>query len=188
MDLLSMLTGAMTSQSSLNALSQKTGASSDQLSSLLGSALPMLTGALQNNASTQDGAASLLNALTQHTSTASVADQIANADEVDGGKILGHILGGNLNSSISSLANQSGLNISQVTSALGSVAPALLSTISSALSSGSGKKPGFDLSDGLDMNDLMGLLAMGSGATSAAKKGGILGILAKIFGFLTGKK
>ena len=84
MNLLNMLMGSMTSSSSVEALSGKTGTSSSLTSSLVSAALPMLLGALTNNASSESGAQSLLGALTQHTDTSSMADQLANADSEDG--------------------------------------------------------------------------------------------------------
>ena len=151
--LLDSLLGSMTQDDSLSALSGKTGASKDQLTSLLGSALPQLMGGMTTNASTEDGANSLAQALTQHTSTAPVAQQIAEADEVDGGKIIGHILGQNQSNVISQLSGETGLEGSQVSSVLSNIAPALLSGISSANSN----KPKFDLSDGFDYKDIMAL-------------------------------
>ena len=52
MDLLGTLLGGMTSQSSLSSLAGKTGASTDQVSGLLSSALPLLMGQVTSNAST----------------------------------------------------------------------------------------------------------------------------------------
>ena len=76
MDLLSSLLGSMTSSTAVDSISQKSGGSSDQVSSLVSAALPLLLGSMTNNASTEKGASSLLNALSQHTSTAPVEEQI----------------------------------------------------------------------------------------------------------------
>ena len=83
MDLLNMLNNSMTTEDSVAELSRKSGASKGVVSSLISSALPMLLGAMTNNASSESGAQSLLGALTQHTSTESMASQIANADAAD---------------------------------------------------------------------------------------------------------
>ena len=83
----------MTSEDTVNTLSQKTGASSKQVSMLITLALPLLIKYLTKNASSQSGAQSLLGALMQHTNKNSMADQVAQADEEDGKKILQHILG-----------------------------------------------------------------------------------------------
>ncbi|MBO6158467.1 MAG: DUF937 domain-containing protein [Firmicutes bacterium] len=195
--LLESMLGSMTQQSALSALSGKTGASSDQVSSLLGSALPTLMESLTNNASTEEGALSLQNALSQHTSTAPVADQIAQADEVDGGKIIGHILGANQGNVVNSLSSESGLTGNQVSSILSNIAPALLSGVSaaglsSAVQSASTGKPEkssgksyakLDLSDGFDLKDVMGLTSqlLGKKKTSSQNNGtDLLSLLAKL--------
>ena len=130
MNLLDMLTGAMTSQESVDALAGKTGASADQTSSLISAALPLLMGALTNNASSENGAQSLLGALSQHTDTNTMAQQLASADVEDGEKIIEHILGGNSANVIQSLSGQTGMDSSQVSSMLNNMAPAMMSGLS----------------------------------------------------------
>ncbi len=161
MSLLTELVGAMTAQAPVNDLSNKVGGSNSQISSLITAALPLLMQSMTNNASSPAGAASLLGALAQHTNTAPVAEQISNADLIDGGKIIGHILGNNSASVMNSLAAQSGLNTNQVSSVLGSIAPALMSSMSAATlqkpTQKKKKKTGIDLSDGLDLKDIIGI-------------------------------
>ncbi|MBO4494313.1 MAG: DUF937 domain-containing protein [Clostridiales bacterium] len=130
MDLVKMLLSNMTSESSLSALTGKTGGSADQVESALTSAIPSLIGSMTKNASSSDGAKSLLGALSQHKDTNSISSQIENADEVDGGKIIGKIMGGDKDDFISKIAAKSGLNFGQTNSVLSSVAPAILSFIS----------------------------------------------------------
>ena len=171
MDLLNLFTGAMTSQSSVNTLSEKTGASNAQIRKLLILALPLIIKAMTSNASSQNGASSLLSALTQHKNTASLDTQIKEADTEDGAKIIGHILGGNSQSVMNSLASQSGMSTNQVSSVLANIAPALLSGVSAAKDSAvSQQKSGIDLSDGFDMKDLIGIFGAASAKpqTSAA--------------------
>ena len=86
MDLLNMITGLLTSNSSVDALSAKTGTDSSQTKGILSAALPMLFGALTDNASSEAGANSLLGALSQHINTARIEEQISNADAEDGSK------------------------------------------------------------------------------------------------------
>ena len=181
MDFLSMLTSSMTSDDSLSALTQASGASKDQVSSLVSSALPQLMSAMAGNAKSADGAASLMKALSQHTSTASVSDQIKNADAVDGGKILSHLLGGNSNSVLTSLASQNSMSTNQVSSILSLLTPALMSSVSAQTDKK--KKSGFkfDLSDGFDLNDVLGLATMATGTSSSKKSSGILGLIGSLF-------
>lgn len=175
MSLLSILTKSLLSDVALKALTKKTGLSSAKLKKLLPLAVPMLLKALTNNASSQSGLESLLGALTQHTNKRSLPEQIQDADTTDGGKILGHIFGADSHAAFNSLAQQSDLNEQEVSSVLSSIAPALMSGLSAATSSGA--KPGFDLSDGLDLGDVMAIFGGTAPSGAAPSGGGLLGSL-----------
>ncbi|MBR5970376.1 MAG: DUF937 domain-containing protein [Lachnospiraceae bacterium] len=179
MDLLNMLMSTMNSSSARSALAGKTGASTDQISSLIQSALPALLSGMTKNASSPDGAQSLFKALGQHTSTKSMADQITDADEADGAKIIGHILGGSQKDVVGALAKESKMEESQVTKALGSMAPALLSGLSAATNN-AGQK---DDKGGFDLSSLMGMFGGGDDSDSIASSGGGIGsLLGSLFG------
>ena len=172
MSLLETLLQSMTSTSSLNTMSKRTGGNNDQMAALITAALPILLKALTSNASTQSGAASLQEALGQHQEAGSVAEQLEEADEVDGAKILQHILGGNSSSVMNGLSRQSGLSNDQVGSALGALAPVLLSSLSAASNQAPARqrKPAIDLSDGIDASDIMGFMQMMSSAQGGAQQ------------------
>lgn len=140
MNLLNMLTNSMTTDDSVKALSKRSGADGAQLGQLISLALPLLLQGMTNNASSQGGASSLLGALGQHTSTAPMASQIQNADLNDGSAILGHIFGGNLNNVTGQLSQQTGLTNQQVSSALSSMAPGVLSGLSAAAQTAQGQQ------------------------------------------------
>lgn len=171
MDLLSSLLGSMTSSSAVDSISKKSGGSTDQVTSLVSSALPLLLGSMTNNASTEQGATSLLNALSQHTSTASVEDQIKDADEEDGGKIINHILGQNTANVTKSLSKDTGLSTAQVAKILAIVAPVLLTALSGATKSAkkTSKKSAIDLSDGIDAKDILGAASLLMSANNQSK-------------------
>lgn len=172
MSLLETLLTSMTSSSSLDSMSRRTGGSNDQMATLITAALPILLKALTSNASTQSGAASLQEALSQHQETGSVAEQFAAADTADGAKILQHILGGNSSSVMSGLSRQSGLSNDQVGSALSTLAPVLLSSLSAANNQApvQRQRPAIDLSDGIDASDIMGFMQMMSSAQGGAQQ------------------
>jgi hypothetical protein len=132
MSLLSTLLGGLSDDNAVNATSQKTGISKDIIGGLIAAAVPLLIKKLTSNAQSQQGASSLLGALSQHTDTANIAEQIANADTQDGAAIIGHILGSEQGADIAQLAQQSGISENQVSSVLSSIAPALMSSLSAA--------------------------------------------------------
>ena len=168
MNLLNMLLGTLTSGSSVDALAGKTGLSAAKLTKLLTTALPVLLKFLTKNASSAGGAQSLLGALAGHKETRSMAEQIGDADEQDGLKILNHILGDQSESVLSSLAKDNEMERADVTKALSNIAPAMMSGLSAATSSAAK----VDLSDGLDLSDVMGMFG---GAAKPSSGGGLLG-------------
>ena len=176
MNLLSVILKALLADGALKALARKTGLNEKQLKKLLPLALPLLLKMLTRNASDKEGAVSLLGALTQHTSKKTMQQQIAEADTADGAKIIGHILGKEKDASLLTLSNQSGLSQQQVSSVLSSIAPALLSVLSAASGSAAGK---VDLSDGLDLSDIVAMLGGAKPGPVSAKPqgGGLLGAL-----------
>ena len=142
MNLLQLLLGAMTTQSSVGSVSGKTGLSNKQIQKLMMLAIPLLLKYMTGNAtSSGSGALSLLGALSQHTNKKDMAQQLNDADEDDGGKIIGHILGNNEKKVEQDLAAQTGLNETQIKQVLSIMAPALMSGVSEAAtaSAASGK-------------------------------------------------
>ena len=176
MNLLGVILKALLADGALKALARKTGLKEKQLKKLLPLALPLLLKMLTRNASEKEGAVSLLGALTQHTSKKTMQQQIAEADTADGAKIIGHILGKEKDASLLTLSNQSGLSQQQVSSVLSGIAPALLSVLSAASGSAAGK---VDLSDGLDLSDIVAMLGGAKPGPVSAKPqgGGLLGAL-----------
>ena len=147
MNLLNVLMNSMSTDDSVKALSKRSGVDGKQLGGLIALALPLLLQGLTNNASSGDGASSLLGALGQHTSTAPMASQIQSADLGDGSAILSHIFGGNLNNVTGQLSQQTGLTNQQVNNALSSMAPGVLSSLSAATQTAQGQQDNFDLTD-----------------------------------------
>lgn len=170
MNLLSILLKALMTKETLSALAKKTGLTSAKLKKLIPLALPLLLKALTGNAASQSGALSLLGALAQHNTAKALDLQIAESDPEDGRKILGHIFGQGVDTEVETLAEQSGLTGKEVNTALGNLAPVLLSSLNTAASSAKKKK--VDLSDGLDLSDVVGLLGGNSGGLLSGLFGG----------------
>ena len=132
MNLLSLLASTMLSQSSVNSVSGKTGLSSKQIQRLVMLALPILIKYMTKNASSGDGALSLLGALSQHKNNNSMDQQLKDADEDDGAKIIHHILGKKENAVTQDLSAQTGLSTDQIHQVLSILAPGLMSGVSNA--------------------------------------------------------
>ncbi len=177
MNLLNMLTGAMKAKKVISSLSNASGGSSDQVSGLIDLAMPLLMQSLTSNASSQSGAQSLLGALSQHTNTASITDQIMSADTADGSAILGHIFGENEGQVVQSLSQDSGMNSDQVMSVLSSIAPALLSGLSAATQTAQTQQAANSgiSADSLDLSDLMGMLGGAAPIEQSKPAGGMDG-------------
>ena len=158
MNLLSLLLSSLLTDSSVSALAKKTGLSATALKKLIPLAVPLLLKFLTSNASSESGALSLLGALSQHTNQKALSDQINEADTEDGGKIIGHIFGNQSDVVTNRLAQQSGMSERDVNSALAGIAPALMSGLSAANHTVSAA-PKVDLSDGIDLSDLLGMFA-----------------------------
>ena len=132
MNLLSLLAGTMLSQSSVNSVSGKTGLSNKQIQKLVMLALPILIKYMTKNASSGDGALSLLGALSQHKNNNSMDQQLKDADEDDGAKIIHHILGKKETAVTQDLSAQTGLGTDQIHQVLSILAPGLMSGVSNA--------------------------------------------------------
>ena len=139
MDFLSQLLKTFLAESAIKALARKTGLKTRDLRKFVPLAVPFLIQMLTKNASSKEGASSLLEALTQHTGDRAVDEQIADADIVDGAKIIGHILGSGESTDLKNLSKQSRLSETAVSGILSSIAPALLTSLSEAVF-GTGKK------------------------------------------------
>ena len=175
MSLLQLLLSTLTSQSSVNTVSKKTGVNSKLTSKLLLVAIPLLIKYMTKNASKKTGAQSLLSALGQHTSTQNMTQQLQNADQNDGSRIINHILGKDKDTVVNSLASETGLSNNQVNSTLSTIAPALLSGLSAATTSAQNQSSGVNLSDGLDFGDLMALFGGSNNNAASSLLGTLMG-------------
>ncbi len=119
------------SGSSLSALSEMTGAGSDQVQKVLSQAVPTLVSGMKKNASSKEGEQSLTTALSNHAQddTSDVASFLKNVDLTDGDKILSHILGGSKPTVESGIAQKAGVSKDQTATILAAAAPLLLSLL-----------------------------------------------------------
>ena len=176
MDLTNIL-GALTGNDAASAISQNLKIDQRQVSSVITAALPYLLGAMQQNASSQAGAASLADALGYHAGNAgNIVDNLKAADLVDGKKILSHIFGNKLSSVLGGVSKSTGVGTNAVGSILASIAPSLLALL------GKGQK-----GNGIDASGLAGMLGMILGGTQSKSSSNSMGGLGSILGSILGQ-
>jgi len=166
MNLLTLLLGTMLTGNSVSSLAKKTGLSTTIMKKLLTMALPILINYLTKNASSTSGAQSLLGALLQHKSTKSMAEQIDEVDEIDGQKIIGHILGDDQDKVVNELSRSAGVDSAAVATTLAAMAPALLSALSgmtsastTATQQAAAATTSASASNAIGLNDLFSMFA-----------------------------
>jgi hypothetical protein len=195
----------------ISGIGSQVGTSEGETSSVLASALPTLINAMQNNSQTEQGAGGLLGALLGGKHDGGLLENLGGLlsgggiDTADGGKILGHVLGGNQANVEAGLSQNTGVSSDKIGMILKMAAPILMAYLanqakSNNVQSGSdlggllggllgGQTPqqqapsmgGSILTSILDQ-DGDGQLGLGDAVTAATKKGGLGGLLGSIFG------
>lgn len=192
---------------------QQAGTSESETSSVLSSALPTLVNAMQQNVSSEQGAGGLLGALLGGKHDGGLLDNLGSllgnggVDTEDGGKILGHVLGGDQTNIESNLSQNTGVSSDKISMILKIAAPLLMAYLANKAKSG-------NIQNGTDLGGLLGgllggggnqeaetpstgggsiltsvldqdgdgQLGMGDAVAAATKKGGLGGLLSSIFG------
>jgi hypothetical protein len=196
----------------ISGVSQKVGTNEGETSSVLSSVLPALVGAMQNNAATAEGHSGLLGALLGGKHDGSILDNLSGflggSDNSDGANILGHVLGSNQANVQNNLSQSTGVSSDKVGMIMKMAAPILmgylaknvqnsglnsngvtpsgggLTDILGGLLGGSGQSQSMGssiLTSVLDQNG-DGQLNMSDAMSAVQKKGGIGGLLGKLFG------
>lgn len=149
----------------ISGASAQTGQSTDKTASVLSMAMPFLLGAMKKNASTPDGAAGLLGALSgKHDG--GILDNLGGlfsggvdeSVEQDGAGILGHILGGSQGKVENALSQKSGVDAGSVAQILKVAAPILMGILGKETRQN-------NVSDSSGLEGLLGGL-MGSGQSN----------------------
>lgn len=119
----------------INGTSQQLGQNKDQTTSALNAALPLLLGAMKNNAKTPEGASGLMNALGNQKHDGGILDNLGSVlgggsiDEdvmQDGAGILGHVFGGREQNVANAVSKSSGIDIGSSMNILKVAAPVLM--------------------------------------------------------------
>ena len=151
--LLELLAGQLGGEN-LSMISKEIGADENTTKSAMGTALPLLLGALSRNGENEQGAQGILNAIEKDNHDGSVLDNLGDFlgqkqyDQPRSGTgILGHLLGGRQEKVQQGVSQASGLSKDSTAQLLKVLAPMVLGAL--------GKK---QKSEGLGIDDLMGVL------------------------------
>ncbi len=190
MDITQLLNGAL-GQQVIQGIGKQAGTSAQDTSAVIQAAAPVLMGMLQQNASSSQGATSLLNALNQHDGSilSSLTEFLKTGDTKDGNGILRHILGSNKDKVEQAISKQTNVSTANVAKIIALLAPILMGYLGQQKKS---KK--VQSSNGL--GDLLGSITGDSGTASNIgasilssilnqKSGGAGNILSDIIGAVT---
>jgi hypothetical protein len=184
MDLASMMK-TMLSSDSIAKMSEKTGAGTDEVKSVLLSALPAMLSGVQGQASNSETVAGFAGALDSHAKddTSDIAAFLSNVDLKDGEKIVAHLLGGEQAATTKAAANKAGLSTAATGSILGAAAPLLMSLLGKQVTQSMQAKPQNAQSGGSQAS-AGGLLAglLGGGQQQNAQPSGMGGLLGGMLG------
>lgn len=131
MDLQQLLGGELGEQVT-GLISNQLGIDQNQAQSAIGLALPTLLNALNKNASTEDGAAALTNAISNDHNGSGLGDLVGlaqNALNGEGGSILKHILGGSQDNVTNAISQNTGIGGGQASQILQILAPIVLNAL-----------------------------------------------------------
>jgi hypothetical protein len=191
LDLLSSEMG----QQLIQGASSQMGMDNNSTSSALSAAIPLILGGLKNNTGSVEGSEQLLGALqnSKHSSGSMLDNlgSILGGSEIDkdvmedGGRILGHVFGGQENNAANALSKSSGIDMNSAMNLLKVAAPMVMSYLGKQTSQN-------NISDQGGISDLIGGLLGGQGADMASMASLIQGFdgndssLDDIAGMLTG--
>lgn len=162
-------------------IASKLGVDEDTARSAVTRALPTLVGGLEANAQDPAGAASLENALQQHSSSTLLDGgvDIDQVDEADGAKIVSNVFGDNKTDVASALGGISGgADSGLVSKVLPILAPIVLAYLAKKFTGGQEAQ-----GSGGGLGDLLGsVLGVGGSGGSGGLGGGLGGVLGGILG------
>ena len=190
MDLTSLMK-TMLSSDSIAQMSKKTGTSTDEVKSVLLSALPAMLSGVQGQANNQETVAGFAGALDSHAKddTSDISAFLSNVDIKDGEKIVGHLLGGDKAATTKAAATKAGLSNAATGKILGAAAPLLMSLLGQQFTQAAQAQPQAQNVQPLGGGQQaapsgIGLLAglLGGGQQSAPQASGLGGLLGSLLG------
>lgn len=152
MDLQQLLGGSL-GQEATQLISQQLGIDSNQAQNAVNLALPTILNALNKNASTDEGAAALTNAISNDHSGAGLTDLASLAQSALGGEgasILQHIFGGAQQNVTSAVSQNAGIGGGQASQVLQILAPIVLNALGNQSQQSAG---------GINVGNIAGILS-----------------------------
>lgn len=184
------------SNESVKGLVKKSGASQEQVESIIKNALPMLLDGAKKQANGESTSKGFANALLEHadSDTTDLSAFMDGIDLADGAKIIGHLLGAEKGSATKSVAKKSGADNAKTETVLSMAAPLLMSLLGKETKNEhkkKDKKKKEEAAGGLmgtllqnvDVGELAGSL-LGGGKDDKKDDGLDLGDIASLFGSL----
>jgi hypothetical protein len=195
----------------INGASQQLGQDKTKTTSALSAALPLILGAMKNNASTPEGASGLLSALGNDKHGGGILDNLegilggSGVDEdvmQDGAGILGHVFGGREQNVAQAVSRKSGIDMGSAMNLLKMAAPVIMGMLGKetrqnnindangignllgGLLGGSANKEQSLVTQILDADGDGSVIddIIGMAAGGSKKKGGLGGLLGGLFG------
>ena len=166
--------GQLLANGGLSAMGKRLKVKQSDIAQVLSNGIPSMLQGMQNNASTEEGAASLSKALEAHgkDDISNIASFLGGADLKDGKKILGHIFGDGQKDIMSEISNAAGVTRGKATSILALFAPLLLSSLGN-------QQQSQQQDSGFSLGGLLGGLLGGGQQQSSNLLGSLLGSAAK---------
>lgn len=188
---LQKLAGTLLSGDALAGIGKASGASASDVGSVLQNALPALLQGAKGQADNKDTTEGFVGALAQHAKNDSsdLTSFLGNIDLEDGGKIIGHLLGGEQKATTKKVAKASGVSQKKTGNILSAAAPLLMNLLGQQAEEDEEKESGISglmgsLLGNVDMSSLLGgLLASSLGSSgNSSKPSGLGGLLGGLFG------
>ncbi|WP_262250167.1 DUF937 domain-containing protein [Parapedobacter soli] len=163
-NILDLLNGGL-GKEVVEGITRNTDVSAEQTQAVVSSAIPALLGALQNNASSRDGAQGILNAIgSKHDG--SILDNLSgflgSGDTSDGNGILGHVLGNKQGALQQAISTKTGVSSGTVSKILAMLAPIVMGYLGKQSRSN-------NVSDGGGLGDLLGNMLGGQSGSSVLR-------------------
>lgn len=183
--------GELLNNGGLSAIGKRLNIKKNDIAQVISNGIPAMLAGMQSNSETEDGAASLSQALTDHSfdDITDIKSFFAEADLKDGKKILSHVFGDSQKETMDNISKSTGVSKGKATSILAIVAPLLLSSLGSQQQSQQ-QNSGFSLGGLLggllgggqqQSTSLLGSLLGGSASSADSNSGGLLNGLLNLF-------